>query len=103
MGVSTRSMATFSPPQGGTTPETPTSPHGRRPAWLLLGNRPAGGRDLPGPGQEPRSPQAEQEPADVGEEGDPAAVGRGAEQPEVGLDELVQEPQPQEDPGGDGD
>jgi hypothetical protein len=30
----------------------------------------------------------------MGEEGDPAAVGRGAEQPEVGLDELVYEPQP---------
>ena len=37
------------------------------------------------------------------EERHPAAVGLGAEQPEVRLDQLVQEPQPQEDPGRDPD
>ena len=57
-------------------------------------------RDDPsGSGEDPRRHQAEQEAADVGEEGHAAAVGRGAEQPEVGLDELVQEPQAEEDPG----
>src|SRR5271157_2167725 len=43
--------------------------------------------------------QAEDEPADVGEERDGAAVRLGVEQPEVRLDELVQEPEPEEDPG----
>src|SRR5271166_164074 len=47
--------------------------------------------------------QAEDEPADVGGERDGAAVRLGVEQPEVRLDELVQEPEPEEDPGRDPD
>jgi hypothetical protein len=53
------------------------------PAWLLIKNRPAGGRDLPGSGQQPRSPHAEEEPADVGEEGDPAAVAEALNSPKL--------------------
>jgi len=62
-----------------------------------------GGRGPSGPDQEPCRRQAEDEPADVGEERDAAPVRRGAEQPEVRLDELVQEPRAQEDPGRDPD
>jgi hypothetical protein len=50
---------------------------------------------------QPCHQQAEDEPADVGEERDAAPVRLGVEQPEVGLDELVEEPQPQVDPGRD--
>src|SRR5215475_6254285 len=60
-------------------------------------------RDPASPSQEPCHERTEREAADVGEESDAAAVRRGAEQPEVRLDELVQEPQPEEDPGGDVD
>src|SRR5215471_18023105 len=60
-------------------------------------------RDPASPSQEPGHERTEREAADVGEESDAAAVRRGAEQPEVRLDELVQEPQPEEDPGGDVD
>src|SRR5262249_33829283 len=43
--------------------------------------------------------QAEGESADVGEEGHAAAVRGGVEQTEIGFDELIKEPQSQEDPG----
>jgi hypothetical protein len=36
----------------------------------------------------------------MGEERDDAAVGTRRQQAEVALDELVQEPDPREDPGG---
>src|SRR5215475_7223594 len=54
-------------------------------------------------GEQAYRDHAEDEPADVCEERDTAPVCRGAKQPEVRLDQLVQEPQPEEDPGGDVD
>jgi hypothetical protein len=51
-----------------------------------------------GPGEDSCHEQAEQELADVGE-GDPP-VRCGAEHPEVGLNELVQEPHPRKTQAG---
>jgi len=67
----------------------------QREALLRLGD------DLPGSGEDSCRQQAEDEAADMGEEGDAGPVRRGAEQPEVRLDELVQAPQAEEDPGRD--
>src|SRR5215510_12425676 len=58
-------------------------------------------RDPPRIQEQPGDETAEDEAADVGEERDAAAVRLRAEQPEVRLDELVQEPEPEEEPGGD--
>ena len=64
--------------------------------------------DIPG-GLAPRAlrdieaGQAGDAPADAGEERDAAPVRVGAGQPEVRLDQLVQEPRAQEDPGRDPD
>src|SRR5690349_16559441 len=55
------------------------------------------------PGEEPCYHQAEDEPADVSEERHAAPARRGTEQPEARLDELVQEPLPEEDPRRDPD
>src|SRR5215469_10155610 len=73
------------------------------PAGLRRGTPLLPGRCLFGPGEEPCYQQAEDESADVSEERHAAPVRRGAEQPEACLDELVQEPQPEEDPGWDPD
>src|SRR4051794_31358995 len=54
------------------------------------------GFDLPGPQERAGDGEAEDEAADVGEERD-AAARAGAEQPEVRLEELVQEPEPEEE------
>src|SRR5262249_39320265 len=51
-------------------------------------------------GEEPCDQGAEGEAPDVGEEGDSATVRAGAEEPEICLDELIDEPCPEEDPGG---
>src|SRR5215831_19041111 len=64
---------------------------------LLLGG------DLACAGEEPCRQRAEDEPADVREERGAAPVCRGTEQPEIPLDQLVQEPPPKEDPGWDVD
>src|SRR5262249_15831878 len=90
------------PGTGGPKPPGSTPRRARRPR--AGGPAPgARGGEWGGWGRERGGPEGEEKRADVGEEGDPAAVGRGAEQPEVTLDELVQEPQPEEDPGGDVD
>src|SRR5262249_58595007 len=51
--------------------------------------------------QEPRDDRAEDKAADVGEECDAAAVRLRTEDPEVRLDELVEEPEAEEEPGRD--
>ncbi len=61
------------------------------------------GRDSSHTSEDPCCQHAEEEPADVSEDCDAAAVRRGAEQPEVRLDQLVQEPRAEEDPGRDPD
>src|SRR5215471_16895075 len=55
------------------------------------------GRDSAGAGKQEGDEGAEDEAADVGEEGDTAAVRLGAEESEVRLDKLVQEPEAEEE------
>src|SRR6185295_5169582 len=57
--------------------------------------------DAPEVAQQECDGDAEEEAADVGEERDAAAVGLGAEEPEVRLEELVEEPEAEEEPGRD--
>src|SRR5262249_20194049 len=51
--------------------------------------------------EEPRDEGPEHEAADMGEERDAAAVGLGLEQAEVRLEQLVQEPEAEEEPRGE--
>jgi hypothetical protein len=50
------------------------------------------GSDLPATRERQRDDDPEDEPADVAEERDASAVGRGAEESEVCLDQLAEEP-----------
>src|SRR5262245_27938905 len=58
------------------------------------------GLDSPGAHQPSRDDEAEYETSDVGEERDPFAIGVRCEQTEVRLDQLVEEPEAEEDVGG---
>src|SRR5262249_41139122 len=56
-------------------------------------------RDAPDAAEDVRHDHPADEPADVSEESDAATVGRRAEEPEVRFEQLIQEPEAEEEPG----